>query len=258
VTGSVAWIAIAPVKALALLYLAEVELEPTGVRENRAFYLVDGEGRMVNGKVAGALVQVVPAYDAAAERLRLELPGGTAVEGVVEVGEQVTTDFFGRPVGGRVVTGPWAEALSEIAGRPLRLVKADRPGSGVDRGAVGGVSLVGASSLGALATAAGLERVDGRRFRMLFGIDGVAAHAEDGWIGRRVRMGKAVVMPRGNVGRCAVTTQNPDTGVPDLDTLRVLGEYRAEVETTEPRPFGVWGQVVEPGRVRVDDPVEPE
>jgi len=65
-----------------------------------------------------------------------------------------------------------------------------------------------------------------------------------------------VIRPRGNVGRCAVTTQNPDTGVPDLDTLRLLGEYRGDVETTEPLPFGIWGEIVEPGCVRLGDPVE--
>ena len=57
---------------------------------------------------------------------------------------------------------------------------------------------------------------------MLFGIDGVDAHAEDGWVGRRVAFGDAVVAVRGLVGRCAVTSQNPDTGVPDLDTLRTI------------------------------------
>ena len=92
---------------------------------------------------------------------------------------------------------------------------------------------------------------------MLFGVDGLAPHEEDGWLGRRVHVGSAVVEPRGNVGRCAVTTLDPDTGVSDLDTLRVLGAYRGEVPTTEPLPFGVWGEVVEPGRVRLRDSVEP-
>jgi hypothetical protein len=138
------------------------------------------------------------------------------------------------------------------------MVESERPGDGSDRGHRGGVSLVGTASLGALADAAGVDRVDGRRFRMLFGVDGIAPHVEDGWLGRRIRIGDAVVRPLGNVGRCAVTTQNPDTGVPDLDTLRVLGEYRCDVETSEPLPFGVWGEILEPGRVRLGDPVFPE
>jgi uncharacterized protein YcbX len=92
---------------------------------------------------------------------------------------------------------------------------------------------------------------------MNFGIDGLAEHQEDEWLGRRVRLGEAVVVPQGNVGRCAVTTQNPDTGAPDLDTLKALAAYRGVIETTEPLPFGVYAAVAQPGRVRVGDPVEP-
>lgn len=254
--GSVAWITIAPVKALALVQREEVELEPFGIRENRRFYLVDGHGRMINGKVIGPLVRVVPEYDDASGSLSLRMPDGAVVSGTVEAGDALTTSFFGRPVAGRLVEGPWSEALSELAGRPLHLVRTEQPGHGADRGSRAGVSLIGTASLAALAEAAGVDAVDGRRFRMLFGVDGIPAHAEDGWLGRPVRIGDAVVRPRGNVGRCAVTTQNPETGVPDLDTLRVLGRYRGEVETSEPLPFGVWGEVVEPGRVRLGDPVE--
>ena len=63
---------------------------------------------------------------------------------------------------------------------------------------------------------------------MNFGLDGLEPHEEDAWIGRRVQVGEAVVVPQGNVGRCAITTQNPDTGVPDLDTLKALAAYRGE------------------------------
>ena len=54
-----------------------------------------------------------------------------------------------------------------------------------------------------------------------------------------------------------MTTQNPDTGAPDLDTLKALASYRADAETTEPLPFGVYAAVAQPGRVRVGDVVEP-
>jgi uncharacterized protein YcbX len=91
---------------------------------------------------------------------------------------------------------------------------------------------------------------------MTVGIDGAAPHAEDGWIGSRVRVGRAAVLVRENVGRCSVTTRDPDTGVRDLDTLGAIAEYRAHIPTTEPLPFGVWCEVVEPGRVAVGDPVE--
>jgi len=101
----------------------------------------------------------------------------------------------------------------------------------------------------------GVDSVDGRRFRMNFGVEGVDAHEEDTWIGRRLRIGEAVVIPQGNVGRCVITTQNPDTAVSDLDTLKGLAAYRQEIETTEPLPFGVHAAVVQAGRVRVGDAV---
>ena len=91
---------------------------------------------------------------------------------------------------------------------------------------------------------------------MNFGIDGLEEHEEDGWLGRRVQLGEAVVVPQGNIGRCAVTTQNPDSGAPDLDTLKALAAYRREVESTEPLPFGVHAAVATAGRVRVGDPVD--
>ena len=67
-----------------------------------------------------------------------------------------------------------------------------------------------------------------------------------------------MVVPRGNVGRCRVTTLDPDTGERDLQTLDAIAEYRADVETTEPLPFGVWCEVVQAGRVAVGDDVDVE
>ena len=92
---------------------------------------------------------------------------------------------------------------------------------------------------------------------MLVEVTGCRAHEEDEWVGGRVRIGEATVDLRGNVGRCIVTSRHPETGVRNLPTLDVLAEYRSEVPTTERLPFGVWGAVSEPGRVRLGDAVEP-
>jgi uncharacterized protein YcbX len=91
---------------------------------------------------------------------------------------------------------------------------------------------------------------------MLFEIDGVPPHAEDEWLGTQVRIGEATIVPNGDVGRCVVTTQDPDTGISNFDTLAVLAQYRREGRR-ESLPFGVFGSVAVPGRVRVGDPVEP-
>jgi len=250
-------IMVAPVKGLGLAQADEVELEHTGVRANRRFYLISDDGRMVNGKVAGPLVQVAAVTDPDGTTLSLRFPDGTVVEGPVELGAAVETSFFGRPVAGRIVGGSFSEALSVFARRPLELVRADEPGAGSDRGSDASVSLVSRGTLDLLAREAGQARIDGRRFRMLFGIDGVDAHAEDAWVGRRVAFGEAVVRLHALVGRCAVTTHDPDTGIKDLDTLRILRRYRANVESEEALPIGVWGSVEQPGPVRLGDPVEP-
>src|SRR3989442_428915 len=99
------------------------------------------------------------------------------------------------------------------------------------------------------------DAVDGRRFRMLFTLAGCEAHEEDGWNGRLLRVGDAVLRAGGPIERCAVTTRDPDTGERDLDTLRLIRDYRG-VSDRQAVDFGVYADVVEPGRVRTGDPVE--
>jgi uncharacterized protein YcbX len=251
----VAGLAGTPIKGLRLLSFDAVTVGADGADGDRCFYLVDAGGQMINGKQIGRLNAVVPAYDAAERRLTLTLPGGELVDGRVELGPTIDTRFFSRPARARVVDGPWAAALSEVAGRPLRLVAPDGGRIGVDRGRAGAVTLVSRATLDRLAGVAGDGPVDGRRFRMLIELTGPAAHAEDGWVDRRLRVGEAVVRVRGHVGRCLVTTRNPETGDVDLPVLDLLRSYRSDLPTTEPLALGVYGEVLEPGRIRRGDPV---
>jgi uncharacterized protein YcbX len=251
-------ISVAPVKGLGLVHPEAVMLDGYGVRENRRFHIVDSEGRRYNQLRNGALVQIRPEYDADAERLTLRFPDGSLADGEVSLGREVTTDFYDRPVVGHYVEGPWSGALSDWAGMPLRLVQSP-PGLAVDRGR-GHVSLISTASLTELGRSAGRgDPVDGRRFRMLFELDDCAPHEEDGWIKRHVRIGEATVRIRGDVGRCAITTQNPETGEPDFDTLRTISGYRPFTENEAGArhiPFGIYGEVAEPGRVTIGDAVE--
>jgi uncharacterized protein len=254
VTARVSWISLTPVKATMLHLVDEADLLESGVRGDRRFYLITEGGRLVSDKDCGRLQLVHADYDKSSDTLTMQIEGDR-LSAAVERGEEVTTSFHRRPREARVVIGPWADRLSDVVGMPVRLVEPPIPAP--DRGRGGAATLLATSSLDALGSQLGVDGVDHRRFRMNFGIAGVDAHAEDEWRGRRVRIGDAVVIPQGHVGRCAITTQNPDTGDVDLGTLKALAAYRGELDGTEPLPFGVHAAVAEPGRVRVGDPVEP-
>jgi len=257
VEGRVVRISIAPVKALQIVHPDEIELTRTGVAGDRRFWLLGVDGKLANGKRFPKLMAVRPEWDEATRHLALTFPDGRRLEGVVEPGEPVETELYGVPHPSRSVAGPWEEALSELAGEPLTLLWSER--GAVDRGADRGgwASIVSRASIEQLGAEAGApEPPDGRQFRMLFEIDGVEAHEEDGWIGGRVRVGEAVLAPLGDVGRCVVTTRSADTGEFVFDTLRTLAAYRRE-GVAEPLPFGVYCDVVEAGRVALGDPVVP-
>ena len=86
-TATVTSITYTPVKGLALGHHEEVDLELTGVRDNRRFYLITNDGRLVNGKMAGALVQVAATADLDGTTLALRFPDGSVVEGSIEPGD---------------------------------------------------------------------------------------------------------------------------------------------------------------------------
>jgi uncharacterized protein YcbX len=256
VTASVVRISISPVKSLGLVHPDSVDLTAHGVTGNRRFWLVDRDGRLFNGKRNGPMVQIKPEWDETSRVLALAFPDGRRVEGTVELGDAVDAVMYGHPHPSRRVVGPWEKAISEFVDRPLTLLWADT--HAVDRGYRGGtISLVSRGSLERLREEGGAPGpVDGRRFRMLFEIDGVPAHKEDEWLGKQVRVGDATIQLNGDVGRCVVTSHDPDRGVTDFDTLGTLARYRPEGRA-EPLPFGVYGTVAVPGRVRSGDPVLP-
>lgn len=251
---TVTGLAIAAVKGTQLHAVPEVSLDRTGVRENRRFFLIDEGDEMVNALRLGALHQVVSTYADAERRLRLAFPDGRVLDEEIVLGSTVQAKFYRDHIPASLVEGPWSEALSQVAGKQLRLVEAGEDGA-VDRRATGAVSLISQASLDRLASEGDLEEIDSRRFRMLVQVDGLEAHAEDSWVGRAACLGQARVQFQGHVGRCAITTRNPTTGVVDVPTLKMLGRYRRDEETTEPVAFGIYGRVLEPGQVRVGDAV---
>ena len=184
--------------------------------------------------------------------LAMRFPDGDVVSGAPTAeGDGFVLTIAGREQRVWLVPGPWNERLSALAGRVVRLARVERDGAAM----VAPVTLVSSASVARLAREAGIEHIDARRFRPLFELVGCDEHTEDLWAGCRLAIGEAVVEVGGPVERCAVTTRDPDTGERDLDTLRLIKGYRGQGENGEIF-FARYAWVVEPGEVRVGDPVE--
>ncbi|HEX5449464.1 MAG TPA: MOSC N-terminal beta barrel domain-containing protein, partial [Gaiellaceae bacterium] len=145
----VAWVAVAPIKGMALELVDDALLTEAGIAGDRRFFLVDENDRLINAKGLGVLQQIRPVYDEATRTLSLHMPNGAVVDGVVETNGDVSANFWGDPKQARVVVGPWSDAISDLAARNLRLVEpAD---SAPDRGRSGATTLLSTGSLRALA-----------------------------------------------------------------------------------------------------------
>jgi uncharacterized protein YcbX len=185
--------------------------------------------------------------------LTLTFPDGRIVRGEVRLGGAVVTSIYGAETDGHIVDGPWSEAISSFAGRSIRLVRCDSPGG---TRAEGAVSLLGDGSLDRLGQQLEVGTIDARRFRMLIDLSNCRPHEEDGWLGRRVSIGESVIRVIDPLSRCAITSQDPETGSRDLDTIRAIIAYRG-LRDRRYADFGVVAEVEQAGVVRVGDAVKP-
>jgi uncharacterized protein YcbX len=249
-------VCVTPIKGTRLLHPGTVVLGPGGVVGNRCFYLVDGSGALRSGGDHGPLVRVEAEYAPAGDRLTVRYPDGTAVEGDARgTGPLEQTDFYGRGVRGREVPGAFSEAFSSYVGRALRLLRADVDGDASDAGPL---TLLSRASVDDLAARGGHEgELDPLRFRVNLELEGCEPYEEDGWVGRRIAIGEAVVRITGQIPRCLVTNQDPRTGEKDWDTLRQIAEQRPRIGGTGGLPFGVYAHVETPGRIAAGDRVAP-
>jgi uncharacterized protein YcbX len=248
-------LSVTPVKALRLSHPAEAELTTGGIPADRRFYLIDARGGLFDASDLGALMQIVPAYDPQAERLRLSFPDGSVVEDAADrLGGAIITDFFGRMVDGHLVEGAFEAALSTFASRPVRMARVTRDGDGQD---VHPLTLVSSESVRDLGARGDLSDLDARRFRINLEIQGGEPYEEDSWDGGLLRVGDATIRVRGQIPRCVITTLAPETGEKDFGTLTQIARYRPRIGGRGGLPFGMYAEVVEAGRVRIGDPVEP-
>lgn len=234
--GSIGEIVVYPLKSGAGQSLPVAEVGRRGLAGDRSWMLVDVNGRFVSGREWPALVRVQVQADGA--RARFALDGAAALEVAVPAdAPRLDVEVWGTRMSAADAGDTAAAWFSAAFGQPLRLVHADaamqRPldpkyAQAEDETAFADgfpLLLLSRAACEELSARAGRD-LGWRRFRPNLVIDGVAAHAEDGW--RRVRIGAVefdVVKP---CVRCVFTTVDPDRGEREADgqPLRTLKDYR--------------------------------
>lgn len=249
------------VKATRFLHPRSVTIDADGIRHDRAFALVEADDKFVNSDQHRTFLPLAFDYDATIDRLMLELPDGHRIEGpAAPTGRRFSVDHFGlRLIDVAEVDGPWRDVLSEFAGRPIGLVRCLSEGRAID---VFPITLLTTGSLARLAREFG-SAVDAPRFRAGFVIEHPDEHVEDGWDGRSLVIGDAVLRVRTSVPRCAIPGFNPTTGERDKDVMKSLLRYRDKVGLPDGMlpgfatpGFASYAEVLRPGKVSVGDGVE--
>ncbi len=246
---TISQLAVAPVKGMRLQCTSEIEVGQHGIVGDREFLVIGEDGKLLLTSAVPELLQIDPAWDRARNVLTLGFPDGNVIQGRPELGAAASTRMYdGRELPGWVIPGPLGTALSGYLGQPVRLFKRAPDHIGTDDEPV---TLMSEASLQALAPEFKGVVPDPRRFRMSITISGTDAWAEHGWGGQEVTIGAASLRVIAPVPRCVVTTRNPESGATDARTLHALARLRGKKDVT----FGVWCEVLRPGRIRVGDAI---
>ncbi|MEO3777141.1 MOSC N-terminal beta barrel domain-containing protein [Micromonospora sp. B11E3] len=258
-----------PVKGCRRLDHDDARVEPWGLAGDRRWMVIDADGLGVTQREATALVGLLVEPRDGGLLLRAAGRPDLRVAEPTRVDPLPVRVFSSRQQVAALPAGPAADAwLSALLDRPVRLVHLARPARHVPVGQLvhdtgDQVSfadeypllLANAASLDALngwLADAGEQAVPMSRFRPNLVVVGAPAWAEDGWVGRRLRIGSAWFRAGGTCGRCVVTTTDQETGVRGKEPLHTLGRRR---NVDGKLRFGLNLVPEGPGAVRVGDPL---
>ncbi len=257
-----------PVKGGHRVEQDDAAVEPWGLAGDRRWMIVDADGVGVTLRETTALVRLYARIRPGGLSLRADgyepldvpEPADSAEVGVRTFSSRKGT-VPARPVG--LAADTW---LSGLLDRPVRLVwlhdpTARRAGRHAPTDTVSFADaypllLANRASLDAVndwLLEGGDEAVPMTRFRPSVVVAGAAPWAEDGWQGRRLRIGAAVFRGVDLCDRCVVTTIDPETGDKTRQPLKVLGRYR---NMDQGLMFGLNLVVERPGPIAVGDPFE--
>ena len=245
VQATVSGLFVHPVKSCAGVALREARLMDTGLDLDRAWMVVDAEGRFVTQREQPRMALVRPQIKVLEVVLRA--PGMLALHlGINEVEQPARVQVWGDEVDAwdmGDVAGQW---FSDFLGQPgLRLVRFDpevtRLASKQWTGEVEApiefadgfpLLVVGEASLAELnqrLAAAGHAAVGIERFRPNIVLAGLQAHDEDRLHELRIATaeGEVVLRPVKPCPRCPIPNVDPATGETSPEVLAALSSYRA-------------------------------
>ncbi|MGK5681124.1 MOSC domain-containing protein [Actinoplanes sp. URMC 104] len=254
-----------PVKGCHRLEHTAAVVEPWGLAGDRRWLMVDAEGVGITQRDEPRLALLtVTERPGGLELGAPGLPSLSVDEPVDGAEEQVRVFKRKDPVPARVAEKEWS---SRFLGRDARLVwQADPTGRVIESHArpddhvsfADGFPLLLANegSLSALndwLAEAGEEPVPMTRFRPNLVVGDAPAWAEDGWLGRRLRIGDVLFRAAKSCSRCLVTTIDQETAEKGRQPLRMLGQRR---RFDDGLLFAINLIPDMPGTVRVGDPIE--
>ncbi|GLY24303.1 MOSC domain-containing protein [Micromonospora sp. NBRC 101691] len=261
-----------PVKSMLGETLPHTRVTPAGVEGDRRLALRDlTTGRVVSAKHPRRWRAMLTLRAAGVDPVRISLPDGRELTTGDDV-DAVLSTLLGTPVT-LIATVPPGATLDRARPDEVLAAGVTAPVT-VDETPLGGettaetfvdfapLHLVTTATLDRIAGAAGTgQPADATRYRpnLVLRTTGVPGFAENGWVGRHLRVGAELVLRvMAPTPRCAVPTLAHGDLPAAPDALRVPARLNrvAPVPQLGPLPcVGAYAQVVHPGRIEAGDPV---
>lgn len=232
-----------PVKGCHRVDRERVTVQPWGLVGDRRWLIGDDQGRMLTQRDDPRMTRIYPSVvDGSLVLSSAGRPDLTVAPGDPD-GELTVVSVWQTPVPLRR-SGEDADAwLSATLDRKVRLYHLDdptrravepeysRPDDRVSLADAYPLLVANAASLAALNDWLAEESpqewpLPMTRFRPNVVVSGAQPWDEDGWVGRRLRIGGVVFRAPKPSDRCVVTTTDQETGVRGHEPLRTLGRHR--------------------------------
>jgi len=279
--GTVAQVWRYPVKSMSGERMQSAALTWRGIPGDRGWAVYDetrsgitGGKRLPPLRACGARYPSEPVAGAASPPAEITLPDGTRLMTDAADAPRRLSELLGRPVSLRGLGPAGSEAaprltsqgesaetvralagllpgepmpdMSEFPPERLRLLRQGNFFDGFP------IHLLTRTTLRTLARLAPQSVWDERRFRpnLLVELDEAEGYPELEWIGRRLRVGSAVIEIASGCPRCVMVTQPVDDVPHDTQVLRTLVRETKHLA-------GIYARVVEEGEVRVGEEIAP-